>query len=104
MTEKYLADRSYRLGRGDAYMKKIEKGKLHEGELREFNIRQRSWRLRYHVLRHRLQMLSALPSRRRQGILGYYTWCGFRDEFSIPMELRTTNNGKDCSRFREAIS
>jgi GT2 family glycosyltransferase len=78
MTDSYLADRSYRSGRGEAYRLKMEKDKLQ----RDFIIGQIASLHRGWGLRRRLQMLSPFRAQRRRGIHRYYSMRGFTDELN----------------------
>jgi len=93
LTDRYLAERAYRSGRGGACLLKMESGKLNEGEQLELNGQilalrrgwralRRGYRRHYDLLRCRVRMLSPFSSQRRRGILGYYTNRGFWDEMS----------------------
>jgi glycosyltransferase involved in cell wall biosynthesis len=78
MTDRYLADRSYRSGRGAAYQLKIKNCKLRESELVALR---RDWRRRCRLC-CQLRMLSPFSSQRRRAIHRYYQMRGFTDELN----------------------
>jgi glycosyltransferase involved in cell wall biosynthesis len=83
MTDSYLADRSYRCGRGEGYRLKKGEGKLHEGGPRAFIIGQIAALRRRVLLHHRLEMFSPFPLQRRRAIHRYHFKRGILDELNV---------------------
>ena len=82
LTDSYLADRSYRCGRGDGYRLKNKNGALDRRERPAFVTGKIAAMRRWLSLRCRLQMLSPYRFQRRQGIFSYHWKRGFADEFN----------------------
>ena len=80
MTDSYLADRSYRMGRGACRLQKETNGRQMDEPPAFIAERLAAVRRRL-SLRARLQMLSPYRSQRRKGINAYHWNRGFFDEY-----------------------